>query len=61
MFVVVTQKQIKLYEIKTGFMQILHNDIFDDENSSIQTFKLNKSNRKCYLSSDKGVSLVLNI
>jgi len=61
MVIVVTSKEIKLYRMRDGFMQILHSNVFDDPQSTIKCFKQDKRHRKCYVVSNKGVVKVLNI
>jgi hypothetical protein len=61
MIVVVTLKEIKLYRMHDGFMQILHTDIFKEPGSHISSFRQDKRHRKCYVTSNRGVGKVLNI
>ena len=61
MIVVVTLKEIKLFSMHNGFMQILHTDIFKEPGSYIRSFRQDNMHRKCYVTSNMGVGKVLNI
>jgi hypothetical protein len=42
-------------------MQFLHSNLFDDNSSCITNFRQDKRHRKCYITSNKGLIVVINI
>jgi hypothetical protein len=61
MLVVVTSRDIKMYRLRDGFMQTLVADVFEDPTTTIQDFKLDKRERRCYVTSSKGETKIINI
>ena len=61
MLVVVTSRDIKMYRLRDGFMQTLVTDVFEDPTTTIQCFKMDMLERRCYVASSKGETKVINI
>ena len=61
MIVVVTPQVIKMYRMRDGFMQTLVTDVFADSAATIQSFRMDKCERRCYVASTKGETKIINI
>lgn len=60
---VVTKKELKMYDAMTGKLESILGNIFKNENESkieITAFKIDKRNRKAYIANNKGEILVIN-
>jgi hypothetical protein len=59
---VVLKNEIRLYDMLTGKLLMLHSNIFQEEdtNSEISKVKIDKRNRKLYISNNLGKIVVSN-
>ena len=59
---VVLKNEIRLYDMLTGKLLMLHSNVFQEEdtNSEISKVKIDKTNRKLYISNNLGKIVVSN-